>query len=90
MSGMDLPCEHSDRDDVERFAALCAESRHLLDDARSLVAEMRAAIEQCKRYRPVVETAPAEGGDSGLPPPIKTHRGGRIVKRVRRIPRRPR
>lgn len=78
-------------DDVTRFAALRDESQRLLDDARSLVAEMRSALDHCKRHRPALETPPSEPGGSALPPPVKTHRGGRIVKkRSRRIPRRPR
>lgn len=78
-------------DDVTRFTALRDESQRLLDDARSLVAEMRSALDHCKRHRPALEARPAEPSGSTLPPPLKTHRGGRVSKkRSRHIPRRPR
>lgn len=87
-------------DDVTRFAALRDESQRLLDDARSLVGEMRSALDHCRRHRPArQDPPPAAEAVPGMPtaptvPTVstaKTHRGGRVGKRrARRAPRRPR
>jgi hypothetical protein len=70
-------------DETTRFAALREESLELLTAAKSLVSEMRTALEKCKRHRPVVETPPAAVGDMPARLPVRTHRGGRITKQRR-------
>jgi hypothetical protein len=78
-------------DDESRFAALRDESLELLDAAKSLVGEMRTALDRCKRHRPVVEVKLTGNGGSSSPLPVKSHRGGRVGKtRARRRPWRPR
>jgi hypothetical protein len=41
-------------DEVDRFAAIREESLELIESTRSLVAEMRVVLEECKQWRPVV------------------------------------
>ena len=77
-------------DAASRFAALREESLELLDAAKSLVGEMRTALDHCKRHRPVVQSQATENAGKVLAS-VKTHRGGRVGKRQsRRNIRRPR
>jgi hypothetical protein len=84
-----MESESPQLDDVSRFAALRDESHKLLDAAKTLVGEMRLALDHCKRHRPCVEAK-----DPGNEPPtssaaVKSHRGGRVGKKKsrRRFPR---
>ncbi|HET6882272.1 MAG TPA: hypothetical protein VFI31_19055 [Pirellulales bacterium] len=79
----------TEAESVSRFATLHEESLQLLEDARSLVGEMRLALDRCKRHRPVVEIRPSDQTEMMGPPPLKSHRGGRIgKKRTQRLRRR--
>lgn len=78
------------RDDVSRFTELRDESLKLLDAARSSIAEMRTALEECKLYRPVVEVREPTGGGQPARPAARSHRGGRVTKKYRRRRLRPR
>ncbi|HEV3024968.1 MAG TPA: hypothetical protein VGX76_20985 [Pirellulales bacterium] len=44
----------TDVDEVDRFTAIREESLELIESTRSLVAEMRVILEECKQWRPVV------------------------------------
>lgn len=83
--------EPAPADSVSRFVELHDESLKLLDAARTLVTEMRTALDDCRRRRPVVEIP---GSRQNGPPPkqtVKSHRGGRVAKKHSRRPwRRPR
>ena len=41
-------------DEVDRFTAIREESLELIESTRSLVAEMRTLLEECKQWRPIV------------------------------------
>jgi hypothetical protein len=81
-------------DDAARFAALHDESLKLLDAARSLAAEMRSSLEECRRRRPIIDASGREGDGSGhaaeKPRLSKSRRGGRVSKKRGRRIRRPR
>jgi hypothetical protein len=71
-------------DEIDRFTALRKESLELIETTRSLVAEMRSLLEECKLWRPVVPRA--EPSASVEPPPRtekRTSRRGRGVPRGR-------
>jgi hypothetical protein len=83
--------ESAPTDSVSRFGELHDESLKLLDAARTLVVEMRSALDDCRRHRPVIETPRSANAGQPAPPAVKTHRGGRVPKKHgRRRWRRPR
>jgi hypothetical protein len=78
-------------DCISRFAELHNESLKLLDTARMLVGEMRNALDDCHRRRPVVDTPRSPDVRQPNQPIAKSHRGGRVPKKHgRRRWRRPR
>ncbi|HVC94723.1 MAG TPA: hypothetical protein VND64_13570 [Pirellulales bacterium] len=54
-------------DEMTRFTAIREESLELIESTRSLVAEMRTLLEECKQWRPVVPRP--EQAASPEPPP---------------------
>jgi hypothetical protein len=69
-------------DEMTRFTAIREESLGLIESTRSLVAEMRTLLEECKQRRPVVSRP--EQAASPEPPP-RTER--RTARRGSGVPR---
>ncbi len=77
-------------DEMDRFTAIREESLELIESTRSLVAEMRTLLEECKQWRPVVPRPAVpqpEQAVSSEPPPgteRRTTRRGNGVPRGKR------
>jgi hypothetical protein len=69
-------------DEVDRFTAIREESLELIESTRTLVAEMRVLLDECKRWRPVV---PREEHATSVasPRPTKKRPAGRGIPRGR-------
>jgi hypothetical protein len=86
-----MDSESQPTDYASRFDELRDESLDLIETARTLVAEMRGALDDCRRHRPVVVADRSSGAEQPNQPSVKSHRGGRVPKKCgRRRWRRPR
>jgi hypothetical protein len=60
-------------DEMARFTAIREESLELIETTRSLVAEMRVLLEECKQWKPVVPRPAPSTPDE---PPLRTKKRG--------------